>query len=167
MSGRFTVLATLALVVTYSAGHPAHAEDFVLSIVRQYSSDVCTSGYLAVNGDIVAYALERPWLGNAPGISSIPNGRYEAVLRYDHSDQWRIELVGVPGRTNVQLHTGNSPDDTEGCILVGKELGDDLCSIKGGTSASAYRDLKVAFYGTPDLNVTPNKHIAVSIEGGA
>lgn len=140
----------------------ATAEDFTLTIARKYSSNECTSGYFAVGGNIIAYTLERPWRGNAPLISSIPVGRYKGVLRYDHTDQWRIELQGVPGRTHVQIHTGNTPDDTEGCILVGLKLGSDLCSVID--SSKAYADLKKAFYGTENPSSTPNKQITVSVE---
>jgi hypothetical protein len=148
-----------------SCSHMAVAEDFTVTIHREYSDANCTSGYLAVNGTIKAYTLEKPWRGNAPLISAIPGGRYSAILRYDHSDQWRIELKDVPDRTNVQIHTGNVPDNSEGCILIGKELGGDLCSIKAGTSAPAYRDLKNAFYGTPNPISTPDKTIVVVVEG--
>src|SRR5262249_39364689 len=81
---------------------PGQPSEFKLTIARKYKSAGCTSGYLAVNGNIVAYALELPWKGNAPLISSIPDGTYGGILRYDHGDKWRIELTGVPQRTNVQ-----------------------------------------------------------------
>src|SRR3954469_24293797 len=92
--------------------------------------------------------LEKPWRGNALLMSAIPNGVYNGILRYDHTDQCRIELRNVPGRDHIQIHTGNSPDDTEGCILIGKELTPDICTIRGGTSKSAYNALKRAFHGT-------------------
>lgn len=135
---------------------------FVLTIARKVSGDDCTSGYLAVNGKIVAYTLELPWQGNAPMISSIPDGRYGATLRYDHADRWRLELTGVPGRSNVQIHIGNTPADIRGCILVGTGVGEDLCSVTG--SRKAYADLREAFYGSPDPVMTPNKDITVIVE---
>jgi Family of unknown function (DUF5675) len=110
-------------------GVAAQPSDFKLTIARKHKSDSCTSGYLAVDGNVIAYALELPWQGNKPLVSSIPDGTYGGILRYDHPDKWRIELTGVPGRTNVQIHTGNTPDDSEGCVLVGLKLGDDLCSV--------------------------------------
>jgi hypothetical protein len=75
---------------------------------------------------------------------------------------WRIELTGVPGRTNVQIHTGNTPDDSEGCILVGMKLGDDLCSVID--SRKAYDALRAAFYGSANPVSTPNKQITVVVE---
>jgi hypothetical protein len=141
---------------------PAQSELFKLTIARKYKSARCTSGYLAVNGDIIAYALELPWEGNAPLISSIPDGTYGGFLRYDHPDRWRIELTGVPARTNVQIHTGNTPDDTAGCILVGLKLGPDLCSVVD--SKKAYEALRTAFYGSPTPISTPNRSITVVVE---
>jgi hypothetical protein len=142
----------------------ASAGDFTLTIARKYSDANCTSGYLAVDGVIQAYTLEKPWAGNAPELSSIPVGTYDAILRYDHTDQWRIELKNVPGRTNVQIHTGNTPDNTKGCILIGKELDASLCAIKPGTSKPAYSDLKKAFYGSANPVSTPDKTITVKVE---
>jgi hypothetical protein len=139
------VVSLCALVLQAANSTPLFAADFTLTIYRQYADDHCTSGYLAVDGTIQAYALERPWKGNEPSLSAIPAGTYTGILRYDHSDQWRIQLVGVPKRSNIQIHTGNVPDDTEGCILIGKQMNPDLCSIKGGTSAPAYADLKKPF----------------------
>lgn len=49
----------------------------------------------------------------------IPAGTYQAHTRTDGHLGWRIELEGVPGRTNIQIHRGNYPSDTTGCILVG------------------------------------------------
>jgi hypothetical protein len=140
------------------------AEDFKLTVFRQYSSSTCTSGYLAVNGTIKCYTLERPWKDNMQNVSSIPAGTYAANLRYDHSDHWRVELVGVPGRTNVQIHIGNQPDQTLGCILVGQKLDLDLCSLED--SAKALRDIKNAFYGTDSPVATPDKKISVQIVDG-
>jgi hypothetical protein len=151
-------------IISLFALAAAKAADFSLTINREYSGRDCTSGYLAVDGTIQAYALELPWQNNAPLISSIPAGSYPGILRYDHSDQWRIELTGVPGRDHVQIHTGNTPDDTEGCILIGKDLGPGLCKIKAGTSKPAYADLKRAFYGTDSPVSTPDKTITVTVK---
>jgi len=141
---------------------PLFQEDFKVTIYRQYPNNKCTSGYLAVNDKIICYTLERPWIDNLQNISSIPAGTYKGFLRYDKGDRWRIELEGVPDRTNVQIHIGNQPDETKGCILVGKKLGSDLCSLQ--ESAAAYKLLKTAFYGSENPSSTPDKTITVTIQ---
>ncbi|MBZ9872941.1 DUF5675 family protein [Mesorhizobium sp. BR1-1-9] len=163
----FSLALAAGALVLCVGGNESFAEDFTLTIHRQYTSEQCTSGYLAINGEIKAYTLELPWQGNEPEISSIPSGEYSANLRYDHADKWRIELRDVPARSLVQIHTGNLPADSIGCILIGQELGDDLCSIKPGTSGPANRALREAFYGTSDPIMSPNKQIRVKIEGGS
>jgi hypothetical protein len=142
----------------------SHSDDFRLTIYRQYPDAKCTSGYLAVNDNIVSYTLERPWKENQQNVSSIPAGTYKAIVRYDHTDHWRVELLDVPNRTNVQIHIGNEVDESKGCILVGTKLGADLCSIVGGTSAPAYKKIKAAFYGTDNPTSTPDKNISVTIK---
>lgn len=152
-----------SLRVEAAIGDPS---DFVLTVLRQYQSGKCTSGYLAVNGTIACYTLERPWKDNQENISSIPAGRYRAFLRYDKSDHWRLQLEGVPNkRTGVQIHIGNTVDDTQGCILVGTGLGPDLCTLTG--SADAYRDLKKRFYGSATPKLTPDREIIVVIKDGS
>jgi hypothetical protein len=155
------VFALIGLVL--SLGNPSPSDSFKVSIYREYPGNHCTSGYLAVNDQIIAYTLERRWADNAQNISSIPAGTYPAILRYDHADHWRIELQNVPGRTNVQIHMGNEPNQSKGCILVGMQLGSDLCSIVGGTSAPAYAALKKAFYGSDNPTSTPDKTITVQV----
>lgn len=141
------------------------AEDFKVTIFREYPDHKCTSGYLAVNDNIICYTLEKPWKDNQKNISSIPAGSYDGILRYDHSDHWRIELLNVPGnRTHIQIHVGNTVADVSGCILVGDKLGPDLCTIVGGTSKPAYNKLKSAFYGTDNPTSTPDKNISVEIK---
>jgi hypothetical protein len=160
---RRSVLASLLLVLFPAVALKAAASALDLTIARKYKSDKCTSGYLAINGKITAYTLELPWQGNAPLISAIPDGTYPGFLRYDHADKWRIELNNVPGpRTHIQIHTGNTTDDSEGCILVGTKLGADLCTVQN--SKEAYDDLRVAFYGSANPVATPDKTIRVVVE---
>jgi hypothetical protein len=147
------------LIGKHCAAEPAA---FAIVLSRKYSSDKCTSGYLAVDGKIISYILELPWKDNVPLISAIPVGTYDGILRYDHPDKWRIELTNVPGRSNVQIHTGNTPDDSEGCILVGMEISNDLCSVSD--SKKAYEALKNFFYGSTNPLLTPNKNIKIKVE---
>jgi hypothetical protein len=153
-----TVIGSFLASVALFAGPP----DFTVTVMRQYPDKKCTSGYLAVDGKIIAYTLERPWVNNVQNISSIPTGKYTGHLRYDHTDFWRIELDGVPNRTNVQIHIGNEVDQSKGCVLVGMKLGADLCSVLD--SSTAYAALKKAFYGTDNPVSSPDKNIVVEVK---
>ena len=55
------------------------------------------------------------------GRSAIPEGRYAVVISYSPKmQQWLPILLGVPKFSGIRIHAGNCSEDTEGCILVGK-----------------------------------------------
>jgi len=68
--------------------------------------------------------LEPPWKDNQHGISCIPAGTYECKRYLSPKHGYDVfEVLNVPGRSNIEIHVGNTPVDTEGCILVGTEFG--------------------------------------------
>ena len=60
------------------------------------------------------------------------------------------------------IHTGNYTRQTLGCILVGTSANVNGCTITG--SATAYKALRTAFYGSPNPNRTPDKPIKIVIK---
>lgn len=121
-------------------------KSFDVLIDRKYSFTESIVGDLSVNGAFVCYTLELAWLWNEKYKSCVPPGKYSAFLRHDHEDKWRIELTGVPGnRTHVEIHIGNYPKDSVGCVLVGT-------SYSAGNvwdSGKAYEKLRVAYQRAP------------------
>jgi len=68
-----------------------------------------------------------------------------------------IQLIGTK-QTAIQMHTGNTTEETRGCILVGTRSASP-CQLKGGTSKPA-RDSIKALYG--DTNTRPIKVIVLN-----
>ena len=133
--------------------------EIVINRLKVYSGSII--GELIVNGVKLCYTLEKPWWWNQESASCVPNGRYPATLRYDKSDGWRIQLVGVPKRSGIQIHVGNYPTQTEGCVLVGTSYAPNAVI----NSVAAYTKLKDAFYGTNAPTQSPSKSITVEFKG--
>lgn len=70
------------------------------------------------------YTLEEEDQGNALNISSIPPGTYVCRRSYYYAGGYEtFEVTGVPSRSRILFHVGNTEEDTAGCILLGCELG--------------------------------------------
>lgn len=95
--------------------------NMLLSRIDQ--SDKGTFGVLAnEHGQVIAVTCERPDNGNHR-LGCIPLGSYQTE-QYDSPTKGRVFLVkNVPGRTMIEIHRGNTINDTMGCILVGKGFG--------------------------------------------
>lgn len=107
-----------------------------LEIRRSIFTKRSTSGQLAINGIPECYTLEPPKEPdpNGNGYICIPTGTYPLTIQWSPKFHKQVPHVNsVPGRTEIEIHVGNFPDDTEGCILVGKSRGDqpDFVSQSG------------------------------------
>jgi hypothetical protein len=83
------------------------------------SSKDGTFGQMEYEGKIICHTCEDPWNDNKVGISCIPPATY-TVANYSgtrYKDVWIVQKV--PNSTAILIHNGNTPRDTEGCILVG------------------------------------------------
>jgi hypothetical protein len=104
-----------------------------VEIVRDSASPLRpTTGEMLIEGEHFCWTLEDPWKNNEPNVSCIPTGTYSIIstlsVRFSRE---MPRLIGVPGRTGILVHPGNTDRDTEGCILVGeKRLGVDLLNSR-------------------------------------
>lgn len=88
----------------------------------QLDHDV-TIGALYVNDVLQCYTCEDVERLTGPkvfGQTAIPRGSYDITINYSpHFDRDLPLLLGVPNYSGIRIHTGNTPADTEGCILPG------------------------------------------------
>lgn len=120
-----------------------------LNLIRDTFTDKSTIGKLYVDNKFECYMLEDTDRGldskmnldilnhlKKFGVTAIPYGRYEiTITKSERFSMLRGKptflplLNDTPGYGGVRIHTGNRPEDTEGCILpctkVSKDLGID------------------------------------------
>lgn len=82
-----------------------------------------TIGRLSIDGEFQCYTLEdkvRPSGVKIDGKTAIPAGHYKIVR--DMSNRFgRVmpHILNVSGFEGIRIHSGNTSEDTEGCILLG------------------------------------------------
>lgn len=90
-----------------------------LALYRDSFTAKSTQGEMMV-GSSVWQTLELPKKDGLPG-SCIPAGRYRVTVAWSNHFQRRMPLiVGIPNRSEIEIHWGDYPEDTRGCILVGE-----------------------------------------------
>lgn len=157
----FLKVKLLTLIVFFTCSMISHAAPFIIEIKRVSHNTSSLTGELFVNGSFLSHTLELPWNNNRSFISSIPSGTYDALLRYDKNDKWRLQLTNVPDRSGVQIHIGNWPSQIEGCVLVGNKVNNPSNSLE--QSSEAYKKLKDSFYGSSNPNMTPDLTVKVKV----
>ena len=107
---------------------------------RRWYSDRSTIGALTL-GDFSCFTLEDRV--REPGVkvqdkTAIPAGRYRVVVDFSQRFQRRMPLLlDVPMFTGIRIHSGNTAQDTRGCVLVGEWRAPDWV----GDSRRAFADL--------------------------
>ena len=67
---------------------------------------------------------EDDWLDNRPQVSCIPAGLYVCRATVHHkTGEPTFEITGVPGRSRILFHAGNTEEDSMGCVLLGTDFG--------------------------------------------
>lgn len=118
-----------------------------LKVQRRYKGPLYTIGSLFVDGKYFCDTLEDPDRGltkdtplskiksiKVKGNTCVPYGTYKVTLditspKYSNYKKYPFayavrakmpRIIDVPGFDGILIHPGNSPEDTDGCLLVGE-----------------------------------------------
>lgn len=99
-----------------------------LKVLRETFTKKSTIGKLFLGEDFFCYTLEDPLRDKKVyGETAIPEGTYQVIINYSpRFKKYLPLLLEVPGFEGIRIHTGNTPQDTLGCILVAQEKGNDI-----------------------------------------
>ena len=122
-----------------------------LTVTRVWHTDLSTCGTLDVDGVFQCYTLE-PRADQSRGKPyCIPAGNYVVTLAWsNHFQCLTPHIENVPGFTEIEIHWGNFPKDTEGCTIVGQTHTPDFV----GFSKKAFLALMQKLVGQKQISIT-------------
>lgn len=88
-------------------------------LTRKESGNSGTFGTLSLD-NFNCLTVELPDRNNEPNTSCIPKGQY--TCKWTHSprlDKYTYEVLNVPNRDGIRIHSANYPDQLLGCIALG------------------------------------------------
>lgn len=100
-----------------------------LKLVRKYLGKDFTEGKLFINNGFQCYTVEDTdrkletigCEGKVQNSTCIPRGKYKVTISKSvRFGKFLIEILDVPCFKGIRIHSGNSSEDSEGCIIVGK-----------------------------------------------
>jgi len=103
-----------------------------LALIRKYFTDKSTVGVLTFDGKFLCHTLEDTVRDlNKDGIfqpeekiyaqTAIPAGHYEVVVNYSNKfHKYLPLLLNVPFFRGIRMHSGNTSEQSAGCILLGR-----------------------------------------------
>jgi hypothetical protein len=108
---------------------PSAVKPLEVKVIRKVFTPQSTQGELYVNEQFHCYTLEdvvRERGVKVYGETAIPGGRYKLAVTFsEHFQKTMPQILDVPMFQGVRIHAGNTNKDTLGCILVGKQKGED------------------------------------------
>jgi len=111
-----------------------------ITIDRTYAA-TGTNGVLKINGELVCYTIELPWLDNARRVSCIPAGTYSVEKRFSLKFGKHLLVTGVPNRDLILFHPANDAlKELNGCIAPVSKLEGAGRGIRSRLAVEMLRD---------------------------
>ena len=104
-----------------------------IKVIRRELHEDRTIGDLYIDGHLFCQTLEDTVRTGekVPGKTAIPTGAYELRMTYSRRfKQVMPQIMNVPNFDGIRIHSGNTPEHTEGCLLVGVQSGKVLANSR-------------------------------------
>jgi hypothetical protein len=121
-----------------------------LTVLRDTFTDQSVTSEILLDGTLRWYGIEPP-NRSGPKPFCIPAGTYKVVLAQSaHFDMIVPVVLEVPQFTGIEIHPGNFPRDTHGCLCIGEDRGPDDVT----QSRAAFDELMAVLVGQDDIQIT-------------
>lgn len=122
-----------------------------LKLVREHGTKDYTHGKLYIEGIYFCDTIEdEERVVKMQDKTAIPLGTYKIIINMSNRFKKLMPLLlNVPNFSGIRIHSGNTKDDTEGCILVGKKLRDGFV----GNSRATFKVLMSRLQGVKDITI--------------
>lgn len=118
-----------------------------LRLERSWPTSKCTIGTLSIDGAYESFTLEDV-VRDVPkvyGETAIPAGTYNVIVTPSQRFKRDLPLLeNVPGFEGVRIHPGNTAENTDGCILVGRSKGPNYVSESRAAFNALYEKIQAA-----------------------
>ena len=99
-----------------------------IKVIRSVFTPTTTLGKMYIDGHPYAFTCEdtvremkADCSGKIKNQTAIRDGRYEVIQSFSNRFQKYLPLLlNVPCFEGIRIHGGNTPEDSEGCILIGE-----------------------------------------------
>lgn len=130
---------------------------------RKWFSDRSTQSEVLVDGVHECFGLE-PRVAVAPiKPRAIPAGTYKVTVRYSPKHKKNVPHVeNVPDFEEIEIHIGNFPMNTEGCLLVGTTRGSDVVSNSAAAFIPLFTKISNALHAGDPVTITYQDCLPIS-----
>lgn len=123
----------------------------IITLIRKVGTKGFTEGKLYLDGVYFCDTIEdEERVKKIQDKTAIPKGKYSVIINMSNRFKKLMPLLlNVPNYTGVRIHSGNTSEDTEGCILVGKKLKDGFIT----KSRDTFKLLMKKLEGQKDITI--------------
>ena len=116
-----------------------------------------TIGRLLIDGQFECFTLED-MVRDGPKVmheTAIPEGKYKVIINMSNRFKRELPLLlKVPGFEGIRIHTGNTKENTSGCILLGVTKGADFVGGSRLAFDPFFSKLQAALQGESEVWLT-------------
>jgi len=104
-----------------------------IKVIRKTFTEKSTIGELHINGKFECFTIEdKDRKLESGGVkeyakTAIPRGKYNLVMSFSNRFQKYLpEIQNVPQFAGIRIHSGNTSEHSEGCVLLGTTIATDF-----------------------------------------